>query len=123
MALFLPYYRRLCRHSRKMHIRSMGITPNARFDSVCIHGGWDGDASSGSAAVPVHRTSPYIFKDTDTAAARFSLRELGMIYSRLGNPTSDVLERRFALLNGAHENGALAVASAMRRTERRAIWF
>jgi O-acetylhomoserine (thiol)-lyase len=89
----------------------MGIVPGASFDTICLHGGWDGDKSTGSAAIPVHRTSPYIFKDTETAANLFALRELGMIYSRLGNPTTDVLERRFALLSGAHENGALALAS------------
>jgi O-acetylhomoserine (thiol)-lyase len=61
--------------------------------------------------VPVHRTSPYIFKDIETASNRFALKELGYIYSRLGNPTTDVLERRFAMLSGAHELGALALSS------------
>ena len=97
--------------ARWQHARSMGISKDASFDTVCLHGGWDGDKTSTSAAVPVHRTSPYIFKDTETAANLFSLKEMGMIYSRLGNPTTDVLERRFALLSGAHENGALAVSS------------
>lgn len=95
----------------RMARRQMGIVSGANFDTICLHGGWDGDKATTSAAVPVYRTSPYIFKDTETAANLFALRELGMIYSRLGNPTTDVLERRFALLSGAHENGALAVSS------------
>jgi len=94
----------------------MGIVPGAGFDTICLHGGWDGDKGTTSAGVPVHRTSPYIFKDTETAANLFSLKELGMIYSRLGNPTTDVLERRFALLSGAHENGALTVSSGTSAT-------
>ena len=92
-------------------VRHFGIVPNAGFDTICLHGGWNGDAGTGSAGVPVHRTSPYIFKDTEEAANRFALKELGHIYSRIGNPTTDVLERRFAMLSGAHELGALAVSS------------
>ena len=88
----------------------MGTVPGASFDTVCLHGGFDGDAATTARGVPVHRTAPFIFKDTETAANLFALRELGMIYSRLGNPTTDVLERRFALLSGAHEMGGRQAA-------------
>ena len=98
------------KHAPK-RVRYMGIVPGAGFDTICLHGGWDGDKGTGAAGVPVVRSSPFIFKDTEEAANRFALKELGMIYSRLGNPTCDVLERRFALLSGAHELGALAVSS------------
>ena len=61
--------------------------------------------------VPIHRTTPYVFKSTDHAANLFALSELGNIYSRLGNPTNHVLEARYAQLEGAHELAGLSVAS------------
>lgn len=80
-------------------------------ETLGVHGGWAPDPTTGARAVPVHRTTPYQFRDTDHAAALFSLQELGFIYTRLGNPTVDVLEKRFALMSGAHELGGLGVAS------------
>eukprot|EP00937_MAST-01D_sp_MAST-1D-sp2_P005928 g5928.t1 len=96
--------------------RALGTVPGAHFDTVCLHGGWDGDPATTARAVPVHRTAPYLFESTQKAADLFALRELGYIYSRLGNPTVDVLERRFALLSGAHENAAVAVSSGTSAT-------
>jgi len=61
--------------------------------------------------VPIYRTSSYVFRNTEHAANLFALRELGNIYSRLMNPTTDVLEKRVALLEGAPEMGGLGVAS------------
>ncbi|MBM9532250.1 PLP-dependent transferase, partial [Desulfoprunum benzoelyticum] len=57
-----------------------------RFETTALHGGYAPDAT-GSRAVPVHRTSAYLFKDADHAADLFSLRQLGNIYTRLGGPT------------------------------------
>lgn len=62
-------------------------------------------------AVPVYRTSSYVFKSTEHAANLFALKELGNIYTRLMNPTTEVLEKRMALLEGAPELGGLALAS------------
>ncbi|MBT7734400.1 MAG: aminotransferase class V-fold PLP-dependent enzyme, partial [Verrucomicrobia bacterium] len=64
-----------------------------------------------SRAVPVYRTASYQFNNTEHAAKLFALQELGNIYSRLMNPTNDVLEKRVALLEGAHEMAGLSLAS------------
>lgn len=82
-----------------------------RFDTLCLHGGQQPDPTTLSRAVPVYRTSSYVFKSTEHAANLFALRELGNIYTRLMNPTTDVLEKRVALLEGAHEMAGLGVAS------------
>jgi len=80
-----------------------------KFETVCLHGGAEPDPSTLSRGVPVHRTVGYLFKDTEHAANLFGLRELGNIYSRIMNPTHDVLEKRVAELEGGA--AALAVAS------------
>lgn len=67
--------------------------------------------TTNSCAVPVYRTSAFHFKSTEHAANLFALKELGNIYSRLMNPTNDVLEKRVCLLEGAPEMGGLAHAS------------
>ncbi|MEY4300552.1 MAG: Methionine gamma-lyase [Verrucomicrobiota bacterium] len=82
-----------------------------RFDTICLHGGQQPDPTTLSRAVPVYRTSSFVFKSTEHAANLFALRELGNIYTRLMNPTTDVLEKRVALLEGAPEMGGLGVAS------------
>lgn len=78
------------------------------FDTELIHAGYGGDSASGAMSPPLHRTTAYRFKDTDHAARLFGLQELGNIYTRLGNPTQEVLENRIATLEG----GAAAVALA-----------
>ncbi|MCU0598688.1 MAG: aminotransferase class I/II-fold pyridoxal phosphate-dependent enzyme [Desulfobacterales bacterium] len=80
-----------------------------RFETQCLHAGYEPELTTLSRAVPVYRTSSYVFKDTTHAANLFSLKELGNIYSRLMNPTQDVLEKRVAALEGGA--AALAVAS------------
>mmetsp|Transcript_25022 Transcript_25022/g.75246 ORF Transcript_25022/g.75246 Transcript_25022/m.75246 type:complete len:195 (+) Transcript_25022:1097-1681(+) len=80
-------------------------------ESTCIHGGWAPDPATTARAVPVYRTGPYQFESTEKAAKLFALAELGNIYSRLMNPTNDVVEKRMSLLEGAPELGGLAVAS------------
>ena len=79
-------------------------------ESICLHGGYLPDATT-SRGVPLYRTAPYKFNSTDHAAKLFALQELGNIYTRIGNPTTDVLEKRFALLEGAHEMAGLCLSS------------
>jgi len=80
-------------------------------ETLCLHGGQQPDPTTNSRAVPIYRTASYVFDSTEHAANLFALKELGNIYTRLMNPTTDVLEKRVALLEGAHELGGLAVAS------------
>lgn len=82
-----------------------------KLETLCLHGGQQPDPTTLSRAVPVYRTASYVFRDTDHAANLFALKELGNIYTRLMNPTTDVLEKRVALLEGAHEMAGLALAS------------
>ncbi|MDQ7783341.1 MAG: aminotransferase class I/II-fold pyridoxal phosphate-dependent enzyme [Desulfomonilaceae bacterium] len=82
---------------------------NYRFGTLAIHSGQSPDPTTLARAVPIHRTSSYVFRDSKHAAALFSLKELGNIYTRLMNPTTDVLEQRMAALEGGV--GALAFAS------------
>ncbi len=80
-----------------------------KFDTLQVHAGQVPDPTTGSRAVPIYQTTSYVFRDTDHAAALFSLAEPGNIYTRIMNPTTDVLERRIAALEGGV--AALAVAS------------
>ncbi|MEJ6581238.1 MAG: O-acetylhomoserine aminocarboxypropyltransferase/cysteine synthase [Akkermansiaceae bacterium] len=82
-----------------------------KHETLCLHGGHTPDSDTHSQAVPIYRTSAFLFKNTEHAANLFALRELGNIYSRLMNPTTDVLEKRIALLEGAHEMAGLAHSS------------
>ncbi|RUA03194.1 MAG: bifunctional O-acetylhomoserine aminocarboxypropyltransferase/cysteine synthase, partial [Deltaproteobacteria bacterium] len=77
-----------------------------KFDTQCIHAGQVPDPATTSRAVPIHRTSSYVFRDTAHAADLFALKEPGNIYTRMMNPTQDVLEQRMAILEG----GAAALA-------------
>lgn len=78
-------------------------------ETLVLHAGYRADPNTGSVAVPIHQTTSYQFRDTDHAANLFGLAELGNIYTRLTNPTTDVLEQRLAALEGGV--AALAVAS------------
>jgi len=85
---------------------------NAKFDTVCLHGGWEQcDPSTGARAVPIYRTSPFRFNSTEHAKNLFALAELGNIYTRITNPTTDVLEKRFSMLEGGHPLAGLGLAS------------
>ena len=81
------------------------------LETIALHGGYAGDPTSRAAAVPLYRTSSFVFNSTEQAANLFALKELGNIYTRLTNSTTEVLEKRVALLEGAPELGAMAVAS------------
>lgn len=82
-----------------------------KLETLCLHGGTQPDPVTLARAVPVQRTSSYVFRNTEHAANLFALRELGNIYTRLMNPTTDVLEKRVCLLEGAPEPAGLAHAS------------
>lgn len=79
------------------------------LETLAVHGGQVPDPATGARAVPIYQTSSYVFKDTQDAADLFALKKFGNIYTRLMNPTTDVFEKRIALLEGG--TGALAVAS------------
>ena len=88
------------------------IGPETDIATICVHGGYphEGDGTTARAA-PLHRTTSYQFKSVEHAADLFALSELGNIYTRLGNPTTDILEKRLALMHGGPEMGGLAMAS------------
>ena len=77
--------------------------------TTALHAGQVPDPTTGSRTVPIYQTSSYVFKNTEHAANLFGLRELGNIYTRLMNPTTDVFEKRMAAIEGG--TGALGVAS------------
>lgn len=80
-----------------------------KLNTIAVHGGQEADPTTNSRAVPIYQTTSYVFDNTQQAANLFGLKEFGNIYTRLMNPTTDVLEKRVALLEGGI--GALAVAS------------
>jgi O-acetylhomoserine (thiol)-lyase len=80
-----------------------------RPETLLLHGGQQPDPVTGSRAVPIHKTTSYVFKDTDYAQGLFALQQEGFIYTRIGNPTVDVFEKRVALLEGG--TAAVAVSS------------
>jgi O-acetylhomoserine (thiol)-lyase len=78
-------------------------------ETIVLHTGHHGDPTTGSVAVPIYQTTSYQFKDTEHAENLFALKELGNIYTRIMNPTQDILEQRVAAMEGGV--AALAVAS------------
>ena len=81
------------------------------IETIGLHAGQSPEASTGSRAVPIYQTTSYVFKDTDHAANLFALKEFGNIYTRIMNPTTDVLEQRVATLEGG--TAAVCTASGM----------
>lgn len=80
-----------------------------KFNTTALHGGQEVDKTTNSRALPIYQTTSYLFDDTQSASNLFALKEAGNIYTRIGNPTTEVLEKRVALMEGGV--GALAVAS------------
>ena len=78
-------------------------------ETLALHAGWRADPATGAVAPPIYQTTSYQFESTQHAADLFALRQLGNIYTRIGNPTIDILEQRLAALEGGA--AALAVAS------------
>jgi O-acetylhomoserine (thiol)-lyase len=85
------------------------VSENWSFETKQVHAGATSDPTTGARATPIYQTTSYTFRDTDHAAALFGLTELGNIYTRIMNPTQDVLEQRVAALEGGI--GAVAFAS------------
>ncbi len=83
-------------------------------ETIALHGGWRADPSTGAVAVPIYQTTSYQFESTEHASKLFALEEFGNIYTRIMNPTTDVLEKRIAALEGGV--AALAVASGQAAT-------
>lgn len=81
------------------------------LDTLCLHAGQRPDADTGSRTVPIYQTTSFVFEDTRQAADLFALKEEGNIYTRLQNPTAEVVEKRMAVLEGGV--GALLTASGM----------
>ena len=86
--------------------------------TLALHAGHTPDSATGSRAVPIYQTTSYVFNDTAHAARLFGLEELGNIYTRIMNPTTDVLEQRLAALEGgtgalAHASGQAAITNAI----------
>ncbi|GGG25841.1 O-acetylhomoserine aminocarboxypropyltransferase [Caldovatus sediminis] len=93
----------------------MTDTPaSSRPETVVLHAGWRADPTTGSVAVPIHQTTSFQFQDTGHAARLFALQEMGFIYTRIMNPTQDVLEKRVAALEGGV--AALALGSGQAAT-------
>ena len=90
------------------------MTNYTKPETIALHTGWRADPSTGSVAVPIHQTTSFQFDNSDHAANLFSLSELGNIYTRIMNPTTDVLEKRIAQLEGGV--AALATASGQSAT-------
>ena len=89
----------------------MGEAKQLRFETLALHGGQQVDPTT-SRGVPIYRTSSYVFPSTERAANLFALKELGNIYTRIMNPTQDVLEQRVTLLEGGAASVALASGTA-----------
>ena len=86
--------------------------------TLALHAGHNTTKTEGTRAVPIYQTTSYVFDDTDHAAKLFSLAEPGYIYTRLNNPTADVLEQRLASLEGgiaavATSSGSAALATTL----------
>jgi O-acetylhomoserine (thiol)-lyase len=88
--------------------KEASVTRTYHPDTIALHGGQTPDPVTLSRAVPLHRTSSYVFRNTEHAANLFALKELGNIYTRIGNPTQDVLEQRLTQLEGGAATLALA---------------
>lgn len=94
---------------------------NPKFKGMgtqALHAAQAPDPATGSRAVPLHQTTSFVFRDTEHAANLFGLKELGHIYTRLNNPTNDVIEGRIAALEGgvaglAHSSGQAAITNAI----------
>jgi len=83
-----------------------------KAESIAIHGGYDGDPTTNACAVPIYQTVAFEFDSADHGAALFNLEVPGNIYTRIGNPTNAVLERRVTMLEGGVEGLSVSAGSA-----------
>ena len=84
---------------------------NYQAETLLLHGGQEPDPITGSRALPIHRTTSFVFKNTEHAQDLFALKEAGNIYTRITNPTVDAFEQRIALLEGG--TAAVGLSSGM----------
>jgi len=96
----------------------MAFLENLKFNTLAVHAGQEPDPTTGSRAVPIYQTTSYNFRDADHAANLFGLKESGNIYTRMMNPTTDVFEKRIAVLEGgigavAFSSGHAAISAAI----------
>lgn len=89
-----------------------------KISTNALHAGHDINETSGTRAIPIYQTTSYVFNDSDHAANLFSLQEPGFIYTRLNNPTNDILEKRLAILDGGigaavFASGTAAISTAL----------
>src|SRR3990172_1661425 len=94
------------------------IDSKLKVETLALHGGQEADPTTGARAVPIYQTTSYQFKSTEHAANLFALKEFGNIYTRLMNPTNDVVEKRLAALEGgaaglAFASGQAAITAAI----------
>ncbi len=99
-------------------MQEMSDSAQRRLGTLALHAGQEPDPTTGARAVPIYSTTSFVFHDTDHAANLFALKEFGFIYSRIMNPTNDVLEKRIAALEGgaaalAFASGSAAVTAAI----------
>ncbi|WP_432662883.1 O-acetylhomoserine aminocarboxypropyltransferase/cysteine synthase family protein [Wukongibacter baidiensis] len=87
------------------------MSKKLNFETIQLHGGYEPDSNTKSRAVPIYQTTSYVFDTPEEAADLFALKKAGNIYTRITNPTTDVLEKRIALLEGGI--GAVATSSGM----------
>ncbi|WP_349827839.1 bifunctional o-acetylhomoserine/o-acetylserine sulfhydrylase [Brevibacterium litoralis] len=83
--------------------------PQQSFETRQVHAGQEPDSATGARALPIYQTTSFVFDDAETAANRFALADLGPIYTRIGNPTVETVEKRIASLEGGVQ--ALLLAS------------
>mgnify|MGYP001356045974 CR=1 FL=1 len=88
------------------------MTDSEHPETIALHAGWRKDEATNSVAVPIYQTTSYQFDSTDHAAKLFGLQEFGNIYTRIMNPTNDVLEKRVAALEGGVAGLALSSGQA-----------
>jgi O-acetylhomoserine (thiol)-lyase len=99
-------------------MRAMSKNSIKGLGTKAVHAGQEPDPVTGARAVPIYQTTSYVFRDTEHAANLFGLKELGNIYTRIMNPTTDVLEKRIAALESgvaglAHSSGSAAVTNSI----------
>src|ERR1700748_2966278 len=88
------------------------MSESQKPETLALHAGWRSDPATGAVAVPIYQTTSYPFHNAEHAANLFALKELGNIYTRIMNPTNDVLEKRVAALEGGVAGLALASGQA-----------
>src|SRR5512136_1255759 len=98
--------------------RCIMTAPPRKFDTLALHAGQSADPATLARAVPIYQTTSYVFKSSEHAANLFGLKEFGNIYTRIMNPTTDVLEQRLAALDGgaaglAFASGQAAITAAL----------